>query len=73
MILSGQCCQSQALMLTLAVQCALESFRQRLKQINSPAEYNRFLHPGFRVILRDEGRSIEETPALAEQAFGLQK
>ena len=73
MNLSWHFCQSQAKMITLAVQCAQESLLQRLKQINSPAEYNRFLHPGFRVILRDESRSIEETPALAEQAFGLQK
>lgn len=52
---------------------ALENFRQCLKRINSPAEYNRFLHAGFRVICRDENRSIEETLALVERAFGLQK
>lgn len=52
---------------------ALENFRQCLKGINSPAVYDRFLHSGFRVILRDESRGIEETIALAEQAFGLQK
>lgn len=52
---------------------ALENFRQCLKRINSPAEYNRFLHSGFRIILRDESRSIDDTLALVEQAFGLQK
>lgn len=52
---------------------ALENFRQCLKRINSPAEYNRFLHSGFRVILRDENRSIEDTLALVERAFGLHK
>ena len=34
---------------------------------------NRFSHSGFRVILRDEGRSIEDTLAFVERAFGLQK
>lgn len=52
---------------------ALENFRQCLKRINSPAEYNRFLHSGFPVLLRDESRSIEETLALAEETFGLQE
>lgn len=52
---------------------ALENFRQCLQRINSPAVYRRFLHSGFRVILRDENRGIEETLALAEQAFGLQE
>lgn len=52
---------------------ALENFQQCLERINSPAEYNRFLHSGFRVILRDESRSIEDTLALVEQAFGLQR
>lgn len=51
---------------------ALENFRQCLRRINSPDEYDRFLHSGFPVILRDENRSVEETLALAEQAFGLQ-
>lgn len=52
---------------------ALENFRQCLRRINSPDEYHRFLHSGFPVILRDESRSVEETLALAEQAFGLRK
>ena len=51
---------------------ALENFRQCLRRMNSPDEYDRFLHSGFPVILRDENRSVEETLALAEQAFGLQ-
>lgn len=51
----------------------LENFRQCPKRISSPAEYNRFLHSAFRVILRDESRGMEDTPALVEQAFGLQR
>ncbi len=50
---------------------ALENFRQCLKRVNAPAVYHRFLHAGFRVILRDERRSVEDTLALAGQAFGL--
>ena len=50
---------------------ALENFRQCLARINSPENYNAFLNSGFRVITRDENRSIEETMALAEIAFGL--
>ncbi len=52
---------------------ALENFRQCLKRINSPAVHDRFLYSGFRVILRDDSRSIEETIALAERVFGLHK
>jgi len=50
---------------------ALENFRQCLSRINSQENYDTFLHSGFRVILRDENRSIEETLALAEAEFGL--
>ena len=52
---------------------ALENFRQCLERINSPAVYEEFLHSGFRVILRDDSRSIEETLALVERELGLQK
>lgn len=51
---------------------AMENFRQCLKRINSPAAYDSFLHSGFRVIVRDESRSIEETLALVERELGLQ-
>ncbi len=52
-------------------EAALANFRKCLERINSPARYNAFLHSGFRVILRDENRTIEQTVALAEEAFGL--
>ncbi len=52
---------------------AMENFRQCLARINSPENYNRFLHSGFHVILRDENRSIEETLAMAERKFGLNR
>jgi len=52
---------------------ALENFRQCLARINSRENYNSFLHAGFRVITRDETRSIEDTLKLAEQNFHLIK
>lgn len=54
-------------------EAAMENYRLGLMRINSQARYDRFLHSGFRVILRDENRSIEETLALAEKAFGLDR
>ena len=50
---------------------SMENYRQGLMLINSQESYDRFLHAGFNVILRDENRSIEQTLALAEEAFGL--
>lgn len=50
---------------------ALNNFRQCLARINSQKRYDHFLHSGFHVILRDEDRSIEQTLAIAERAFGL--
>ncbi len=50
---------------------ALENFRHCLMRINTRENYDRFLNSGFSVILRDESRSIEETLALAEKAFGF--
>lgn len=52
---------------------ALENFRQCLKRASSRAVYDSFLHSGFQVIVRDEHRSIEDTLALVERAFGLRK
>ncbi len=52
---------------------ALNNFRECLRRINSRANYDAFLHSGFRVIVRDENRSIEDTFALVERCFGLQK
>ncbi|MBR1584142.1 MAG: hypothetical protein IJ662_01215 [Clostridia bacterium] len=51
---------------------AMENYRQGLKLINSREKYDRFLHAGFPVILRDESRSVAETLALAEKALGLE-
>lgn len=52
---------------------ALNNFRQCLMRINTQENYERFLNSGFSVILRDENRSVDETLALAEKAFRLNK
>ncbi len=52
---------------------AMENFRQCLKRVNSRAAYDAFLHSGFQIIVRDENRSVEDTFALVEKAFGLQR
>ena len=50
---------------------AMENFRQCLARITSRKNYDTFLHSGFQVLLRDEGRSIEETLARIEAALEL--
>ena len=52
-------------------EASLENFRRCLARVNSRESYDRFLHAGFPVILRDENRSPEQTMALAEQYFNL--
>ncbi len=52
---------------------ALQNFRKGLERINSQERYDRFMRSGFQVICRDERRSVEETLALAEDAFGLER
>lgn len=54
-------------------QKAMENYRQGLMLINSQEVYDRFLHSGFPVILRDDNRSIEQTFALVEKVFGLKR
>ena len=52
---------------------AMENFKQCLRRVNSRAAYDSFLGSGFRVIIRDESRRIEDTFALVEKEFGLQR
>ena len=52
-------------------EAAMENFRQCLSRINSEEAYEGFMNCGFKVITKDERRSIEETLVLAEHAFGL--
>lgn len=50
---------------------AMENYRRGLMRINARERYDRFLRAGFPVLLWDENRTVEETAALAEKAFGL--
>ena len=50
---------------------AMENYRQGLMRINSRERYDRFLHSGFPVILREESRTAEQTLTLVEEVFGL--
>ena len=50
---------------------AMDNFRQCLRRVNSRGIYDTFLSSGFRVVFRDEDRSIEETLALVERELGL--
>ncbi len=50
---------------------AMQNYRKGLELINSKETYDEFLNSGFTTILRDENRTIDETVALAEKAFGL--
>ena len=50
---------------------AMANFRECLNRINSPERYMMFKESGFKVITRDEKRSIEETFSIVEEAFGL--
>ncbi len=52
-------------------QAALDNYREILTRVCSRESYDELLHAGFRVLLRDEGRSQEETVLLAEEVFGL--
>ena len=52
-------------------QKAMENYRQGLILINSQESYDHLLHSGYNVILRDESRTVAQTRALAERAFGL--
>ena len=51
---------------------SLENFRQCLTRINSRERYDAVLHGGFPVLLRDDGRTVEQTLALVERSFGLE-
>ena len=50
---------------------AMENYRKGLELISSQENYDHFLHSGFRVILRDDNRTVKQTLALVEDAFGF--
>ena len=51
---------------------AIANFRACLEKINSQEKYDKFLNSGFRVLLKDESRTIEETIRLVENCLQLE-
>ena len=52
-------------------EAAMANFRKCLEKVNSQENYDKFLHSGFQVLLRDENRSIEKTLQLVEECLKL--
>ena len=50
---------------------AMENYRRGLERINSVERYEKLLHSGFNVIIRDGSRDIPQTLEAVEKAFGL--
>ena len=50
---------------------AMANFREMLMLVNSKEEYDKFLHSGFKVLLRDDKRTVEETLEIAERLLRL--
>ena len=50
---------------------ALANFREMLTRVNSKERYDRFLHSGFQVLLRDDNRTLEETLEIVESMLKL--
>ena len=52
-------------------QAAMDNYREILRRINSKENYDRYIHCGFNVVLRDDARSEEETVELAEKLLAI--
>lgn len=52
---------------------AMANFREMLTRVNSKEKYDRFLHSGFQVLLRDDNRTVNETLEIVEGLLKLRK
>ena len=50
---------------------AMANFREMLMRVNSKEVYDKFLYSGFRVLLRDDSRTVEETLKIAEEMLRI--
>lgn len=50
---------------------AMANFREMLMRVNSKERYDRFLHSGFQVLLRDDDRTVDETLEIVERMLKL--
>ncbi|MBR5115613.1 MAG: hypothetical protein IK096_00975 [Lachnospiraceae bacterium] len=52
---------------------AMANFREMLMRVNSKERYDRFLNSGFQVLLRDDGRTVDETLEIVEGMLKLKQ
>ena len=52
-------------------EAAMANFREMLMRVNSKERYDRFLHSGFQVLLRDDDRTVDETLEIVERMLKL--
>lgn len=50
---------------------ALANFREMLMKVNSKQTYDKFLYSGFKVLLRDDNRTVEDTLEIVESMLKL--
>ena len=50
-----------------------KQFRACLEKVNSQENYDKFLHSGFQILLKDESRSIDETMQMVELYLKLKR
>lgn len=51
---------------------AMANLREMLMRVNSKEAYDRFLNSGFKVLQRDDNRTVEETLGIVERMLGLE-
>ena len=50
---------------------AMTNFRNMLMRVNSKEAYDQFLHSGFKILLRDDNRTVTETLGIVEELLRL--
>lgn len=51
---------------------AMANFREMLMRVNSKEAYDRFLQSGFKVLLRDDNRTVDETLKIVEEMLKIE-
>ena len=50
---------------------AMANFREMLMRVNSKEAYDKFLHSGFKVLMRDDNRTVDETLRIVEEMLRI--
>ena len=66
-----ECSSGQTEAAEKAFDAAMANFREMLMRVNSKEVYDKFLYSGFRVLLRDDSRTVEETLKIAEEMLRI--